>query len=229
VSEISANGSSAPDTNAKPAPEAWCDVRVRLFTGGRGEEPVVVEPAVVPPQGRGPDAGGIGVARGAGEVDVVVAAGDPELGDLGGRRTAAGLQRNMASESGRSGLLSALDRGNHDAYLENPDTLAQPTTTADGNAILGHILGSKDVSRQVAADASKQTGIDTDTLKKMLPLVAALAMGGLSRQAKTGGGAAKAAGLAALIRPLLGGGKGGTSASDVAGMLGGLFGGRRGG
>lgn len=143
---------------------------------------------------------------------------------------AGGLQRNMASESGLSGLISALERGNHDAYLEDPDTLAQPSTTADGNAILGHILGSKDVSRQVAADASKQTGIDTDTLKKMLPLVATLAMGALSRQTKTGGGGtAKAAGLAALIGPLLGGGKRGTSASDVAGMLGGLFGGRRGG
>jgi hypothetical protein len=48
---------------------------------------------------------------------------------------------------------------------------------ADGNGILGHILGSKDVSRQVAAQASARTGIGADVLKKMLPLVATLAMG----------------------------------------------------
>ena len=61
---------------------------------------------------------------------------------------------------------------------------------ADGNAILGHIFGSKDVSRNVAGAAASQTGINADTLKKMLPMVATVAMGALSKQAKGGGGSA---------------------------------------
>jgi hypothetical protein len=141
---------------------------------------------------------------------------------------AAGLQRNMATEPGLSGLLSALESGRHETYLESPDRLSDPTTTTDGNAILGHVLGSKDVSRQVAANASQQTGIDPAVLKKMLPLVAALAMAGLSRQTKTAaGGAAKAAGLAALLGPLLGGSGQGAIADGLGGMLGDLLRGRR--
>jgi hypothetical protein len=140
---------------------------------------------------------------------------------------AAGLQRNMASESGLSGLINALGNGSHDTYLNDPNTLARPETVADGNAILGHVLGSKDVSRQVAAQAAQKTGIDTSILKKMLPLVAALAMGGLSRQTKTAGGAPTAGGLASMLGPLLDRDRDGSVMDDVAGMVGGMLGGRK--
>lgn len=142
---------------------------------------------------------------------------------------AGGLQRNMSSESGLSGLMSALESGRHEAYLEQPDTLARPETVTDGNGILGHILGSKDASRQVATEASQKTGIDPAVLKKMLPLVAALAMAGLSRQTKSAGGGARAAGLAALLGPLLKGAGGGQGlGGGLGGMLGGLLDKRRG-
>ena len=49
--------------------------------------------------------------------------------------------------------------------------------------------GSKEVSRQVASHASQQTGVSSDILKKMLPVVATMVMGGLSKQSNTGGGA----------------------------------------
>lgn len=141
---------------------------------------------------------------------------------------AAGLQRNTATESGLAGLLSALGRGRHDAYLDDPSSLAQPTTVEDGNAILGHVFGSKDVSRQVAARASERTGIDPAILKKMLPLIAALVMGGLSRRTKTtGGDAASGAGLTAVLGSLLDQNRDGSMVDDVVGMLGGILGGQR--
>ncbi|CAN5698126.1 hypothetical protein BH23GEM9_BH23GEM9_19670 [soil metagenome] len=140
---------------------------------------------------------------------------------------AAGLQRNMATESGLSSLLAALGRDGHDAYLEDPNKLAQPTTTADGNAILGHVLGSKDVSRKVAANASQQTGIDTAILKKMLPLVATLAMAALARQTKSSkADAAGGAGLAGILGGLLGRGDS-SMLGDVGGIIGGMLGGRK--
>ena len=37
---------------------------------------------------------------------------------------------------------------------------------ADGNGILGHLLGIKDASRAVANNASQQTGIGAGLLKK---------------------------------------------------------------
>ena len=72
---------------------------------------------------------------------------------------AGGLQRNI-SQGGLDGLLGALTKGQHQRYLDDPSTLSSPDARDDGNGILGHILGSKDVSRQVAAQASQRTGIN---------------------------------------------------------------------
>lgn len=94
------------------------------------------------------------------------------------------LKQNTANPQGLAGLLGALQGGQHEQYLENPQMLGQPQTVNDGNAILGHLFGSKDVSRAVAGRASEQTGIGSDILKKLLPLVATMAMGSLSKQTK---------------------------------------------
>ena len=91
-----------------------------------------------------------------------------------------GLKRNVGSEGGLQALLGALANGGHDQYLQQPERLGRPETVSDGNAILGHLLGSKDVSRKVAGDASAKTGLPVDLLKQMLP-VATLAMGALSK------------------------------------------------
>ena len=94
------------------------------------------------------------------------------------------LKKNTANPQGLAGLLGALQGGQHEQYLENPQMLGQPQTVNDGNAILGHLFGSKDVSRAVAGHAAQQTGIGADVLKKLLPLVATMAMGSLSKQTK---------------------------------------------
>lgn len=67
---------------------------------------------------------------------------------------AAGFQQNMSSPQGLDGLLSALGGGQHQRYVDDSNTLAHPDTVTDGNAILGHVFGSKDVSRQVATRAA---------------------------------------------------------------------------
>ena len=138
---------------------------------------------------------------------------------------ANGLHREMAQPSGLAGLLGALSGGRHETYLENPAKLGEPATTADGNGILGHVLGSKEASRAAAAQAGEQTGIDPAVLRQMLPLVAALVMGGLSKQAKNSGGDPKqaAGGLASMLGPLLDRDRDGSMMDDVAGMVGGFM------
>jgi hypothetical protein len=96
---------------------------------------------------------------------------------------ARGMQNNTRQSGGLEALIGAVSKGNHQRYLENPDDLVGTGGIADGNKILGHILGSKDASRNVAARAAEQTGVGADVIKKALPMVAALAMGALSRQA----------------------------------------------
>ena len=129
----------------------------------------------------------------------------------------AGLQRNTSQQGGMEALLGALSRGNHSQYLEQPELLTQETTVQDGNSILGHIFGSKEVSRQVASQASAQTGIGADVLKQMLPVVAAMVMGSLSKQRAS---APAQAGAGGFLSSLLDQNRDGSIADDVIGMLG---------
>ena len=97
-----------------------------------------------------------------------------------------GLQKNTQSAGGLEGLLGALQGGGHQRYLGNMDAAASAEGVREGNGILGHILGSKDVSRNVAAHASSNSGVSADVIKKMLPMVATIAMGALSKQTNSG-------------------------------------------
>ena len=97
-----------------------------------------------------------------------------------------GLKRGVES-GGADGLLDALEAGNHAEYVDNPEAVKEPKTKEDGNKILGHILGNKDASRAVASTIAGKLGIDASAVKKMLPMVAAVTMGGLSKSAKAAG------------------------------------------
>jgi hypothetical protein len=131
---------------------------------------------------------------------------------------AAGVQKNTQSADGLAGLTNALRSGGHERYLDEPESLADSGAVSDGNNILGHILGSKDVSRQVAAGAASETGISPDVIKQMLPLVAGVLMGGLSK--RTGGGAElEQQDGGGLLGSLLGAAEG-ADLGDLAGMVG---------
>lgn len=149
---------------------------------------------------------------------------------------AAGFKRNVSSPSGLESLLGALGSGQHQQYFDNLQTLEQPETTEDGNGILGHIFGSKDVSRAVAQRASAQSGIGTDLLKKMLPVAAAIVMGALAKQ-RSGGVSAQAGstaqrgspsggGILDILSPMLDSDRDGSVMNDVVGMIGKYLGGR---
>lgn len=133
-----------------------------------------------------------------------------------------GLARNASAQGGLENLLGALAGGNHQRYLEDPSILSQEETIKDGNGILGHILGSKDASRQVAMQAAQTTGIGVDILKKMLPMVATLAMGMLSRQSantrSASPGASPADGLTGILGQFLDSNRDGSIVDDVLGM-----------
>jgi len=132
------------------------------------------------------------------------------------------LKNNTRTPQGLGGLLGALQGGNHDQYIENPQMLGRPETVQDGNAILGHLFGSKDVSRAVASHASQKSGIGADLLKKMLPLVATMAMGSLSKQ--TRGGTMKSALAGLAMQHLMGGGQAPQQGGGIGGLLGALTG-----
>lgn len=58
---------------------------------------------------------------------------------------------------------------------------------AMGNDVLGQLFGSKEVSNAVAAQAAATTGVGQAILKQMLPVIAAMVMGGLFKSTSNQG------------------------------------------
>ncbi|MCZ2157144.1 MAG: DUF937 domain-containing protein [Bryobacterales bacterium] len=136
-----------------------------------------------------------------------------------------GMQKNIQQPGGLDALLGALAGGDHQEYLNNPNAISGDQSVQEGNGILGHLLGSKDVSRQVAANAAASTGIGADVLKQMLPVVASMMMGAVSKQTSGGQKAAAAGGggLLDLLTPMLDRDGDGSALDDIGRMLGGFF------
>ncbi|MGH6858673.1 MAG: DUF937 domain-containing protein [Phyllobacterium sp.] len=113
-----------------------------------------------------------------------------------------GLQRNTADPMGMGAFVQALASGQHVNYFDNPQAAFNPSGVADGNNILGHLFGSKDLSRAVADHAAGVTGVTTETLKQMLPVIASMLMGGLYKKS-TGQFAASGLGGGNIIGDLI--------------------------
>jgi len=101
-----------------------------------------------------------------------------------------GLKRNAADPSGLASFLQAMSTGQHAKYFEDAARAFDPAGVSEGNGILGHLFGSKELSRAVAAQAAQATGLGQDLLKQMLPVLASMIMGGLFKQStgQMGGG-----------------------------------------
>jgi hypothetical protein len=126
-------------------------------------------------------------------------------------------QAQPSGLDGLGGLLSQLGGGSLLDNVLSPGS----TDVSRGDNVLGHIFGSKDVSRTVAQDAAAKSGLNPSILKKMLPMLAMLVAGYMAKQ--HGGGTAGGGGglLGGLLGGLMGGNAGGASqgGGGLASML----------
>ncbi|MCA0020421.1 DUF937 domain-containing protein [Mesorhizobium sp. B264B1A] len=136
-----------------------------------------------------------------------------------------GLRRNTADPYGLGAFMTAMASGQHAKYFEDATRAFSPQGINEGNGILGHLFGSKDLSRAVAGQAAQATGISQQVLQQMLPALASMMMGGLFKQttnqlaggqmqAASGFGAAGSNPLGEIIEQMMrqGGGLGGAPA-----------------
>ena len=93
-----------------------------------------------------------------------------------------GFKRNAANPYDLAAFMTALTTGDHAKYFEDISKAFTPQGLAEGNGILGHLFGNKEVSRAIAAQAAQMTGIGQDIYKQMLPVMASALMGGLFKQ-----------------------------------------------
>ena len=140
--------------------------------------------------------------------------------DIGGLASRFGLSPEQATAALGTlvpalagGMQKRADQGGLDAVTAAGDAAGEPDV-GTGNEVLGHIFGSKDVSRQVADHAAGQAGVSSTVVKAMLPIVAAMLAKHLAGTAGGTTPAGAGGGLGGMIGSILGG--------DRAGGLGGL-------
>jgi hypothetical protein len=128
---------------------------------------------------------------------------------------AAGVRRNAESDEGLASLARELQGGQFARYADEPSEPQLNDATMAGNQILEQIFGSKDVSRGVANQAADLSGVGSAILKKMLPVIAAMIIGNLTKGMMGGGASAPApaprreastGGLEDMLKDVLGGG-----------------------
>lgn len=93
------------------------------------------------------------------------------------------IDRISLSRGGVADILDLLKSDSVDGVLSNPRYLAMPDVQSAGNEILSVLTGNKDVSRGIAHRAAKASGLDEVVLRRMLPTVASMMIGGLQREA----------------------------------------------
>jgi hypothetical protein len=120
---------------------------------------------------------------------------------------ASGLQYQASQAGGLESLLGTLG-GAAQQFSNDPGSLAQPGASEFGAGVLGQIFGGNDVTQAVTDWAAAATGIGSNVLQQMLPMVATLLMGTLARQQGSPGAMAASAegggGLEGMLGGLLG-------------------------
>ncbi len=93
-----------------------------------------------------------------------------------------GMASNAARPEGAQALSSALDEHSPSIFEQLGPLLAGD---GPGGAILGHVLGQK--QGNVQQNLAGQSGLDLGTIAKLLPILAPIVMGFLSKQKKEQG------------------------------------------
>jgi hypothetical protein len=104
-----------------------------------------------------------------------------------------GLKQSTATLDGLGNLFGMMgQQQNLQDMYDDPETAFGPEGVAAGNDALSVIFGSPDVSRAVIDQAQNFSGVSSDVLKKMLPVLAGVLLSGLMRSGSSGKAASPA-------------------------------------
>lgn len=98
-----------------------------------------------------------------------------------------GLQRQTQNPYAFGSLAQMMTASPYARFFEAPSTGIPPGANSAGNDVISRIFGSQEVAQAVAAQAAATSGVSMAILKQMLPVIAAMLMGGLSKTASSEG------------------------------------------
>ena len=96
----------------------------------------------------------------------------------------ARIQRRMLNRGGVADVAALVTNPAAGAALSDSQTLASPDAVDSGNHILDVLIGSKHVSRKIAARTASSSSLEAGTVEKMLPAVANMLIAELQRQSQ---------------------------------------------
>jgi hypothetical protein len=102
-----------------------------------------------------------------------------------------GLKQSTATPDGLGNMFAMMgQQADLQNMYDDPETAFGPDGVAAGNDALSVIFGSPDVSRAVIDQAQNFSGVSSNILKKMLPVLAGILLAGLMRSGSSGKSAA---------------------------------------
>lgn len=116
----------------------------------------------------------------------------------------AGFKQRTRDADGLADILRGIQGNSHEDVFEDAGALGRDDVRSRGNDILGQIFGSKEISREVARKTEQNSGVGADMVKKMLPVITSMVMGGMQKRATRDSSVNGAVGD--LLNGLLGGG-----------------------
>lgn len=94
------------------------------------------------------------------------------------------LERNTLSRKGLADVVEALGNGDHAKHLDKPGAFRDPTVQADGEAVLGHILGLRRHNLTLAARVARRSEVSEETVRSMLPALAVIAKAAMESRSR---------------------------------------------
>jgi hypothetical protein len=100
---------------------------------------------------------------------------------------AMGLQRAAMNPATMAHLFQAMARGPFPAFWDSAARAFTPQARNEGEHLLDQVFGSDEVCRRVAHQAAAFSGVGVDIMQQMLPLLAGITAGGLTKMAMSQG------------------------------------------
>ena len=94
-----------------------------------------------------------------------------------------GFKQRSRNQDGLAGILRGIQGTNYEDVFDDANALQRDDISTRGNDILSQIFGSKDISRGVAQRTQQSSGVGADLVKKMLPVITSMVMGGMQKKA----------------------------------------------
>ncbi|MGA3303325.1 MAG: DUF937 domain-containing protein [Methylovirgula sp.] len=99
----------------------------------------------------------------------------------------AGLMQKLGQPGALGSIISAVTDSTHQASFANPEAAQSTAAAQKGTDAVNDMFGSSHIVHQIAQQISNATGLRSDLIMQMIPVVASIVIGGIAAAAQKQG------------------------------------------